>query len=28
MLALGLVTIFSQTIKSAHNNPVDALRYE
>ena len=28
MLALGLATIFSQTIKSAHNNPVEALRYE
>jgi putative ABC transport system permease protein len=28
MLILGALTIFSQTIKSARRNPVDALRYE
>jgi len=28
MLALGLTTIFSQTIKVARTNPVNALRYE
>jgi putative ABC transport system permease protein len=28
MLLLGAVTIFSQTIKSARRNPVDALKYE
>ncbi len=28
MLALGLVTIFSQTVRAATGNPVDSLRYE
>jgi putative ABC transport system permease protein len=28
MLILGLATIFSQTVKSASNNPIEALRYE
>ena len=28
MMGLGLVVIFSQTVKAARGNPVEALRYE